>query len=179
MPAPNGARVSPVLARDDVAAPTTCGSARRRSHGRKASPARHRSPKTSHRFSKRSQRHSRPPSPTARRGGAPRTGRGEGNARRRSRGRWDGAPPATYSAFGERTVIAGDPDGLTLGFAGGLFDADTGLTRFGARDYGPEVGRWTSKDGSVALSASLVCRSAGNTIAPSMALANSHHTVRG
>ncbi len=53
---------------------------------------------------------------------------------------------ATYSAFGERTVITGDPDGLTVGFAGGLFDSDTGLTRFGARDYDPQVGRWTSKD---------------------------------
>ncbi len=43
-------------------------------------------------------------------------------------------------------MIVGDADGLTLGFAGGLFDADTGLTRFGARDYDPEVGRWTAKD---------------------------------
>src|SRR5690606_10739459 len=51
-----------------------------------------------------------------------------------------------YSAFGERTVLAGDGDALTLGFAGGEFDADTGLTRFGARDYDPVVGRWTAKD---------------------------------
>jgi len=28
----------------------------------------------------------------------------------------------------------------------GLDDADTGLVRFGARDYDPEVGRWTAKD---------------------------------
>jgi RHS repeat-associated protein len=28
----------------------------------------------------------------------------------------------------------------------GLFDTQTGLTRFGARDYDPEVGRWTSRD---------------------------------
>jgi RHS repeat-associated protein len=27
-----------------------------------------------------------------------------------------------------------------------LFDADTGLARFGARDYDPVVGRWISKD---------------------------------
>ncbi len=33
-----------------------------------------------------------------------------------------------------------------FGFAGGLWDADTGLLRFGARDYDPELGRWTSKD---------------------------------
>jgi RHS repeat-associated protein len=30
--------------------------------------------------------------------------------------------------------------------AGGLYDADTGLTRFGARDYDPVTGRWTAKD---------------------------------
>ena len=33
-----------------------------------------------------------------------------------------------------------------FGFAGGLYDPQTGLTRFGARDYDPETGRWTSKD---------------------------------
>lgn len=33
-----------------------------------------------------------------------------------------------------------------FGFAGGLYDADTKLVRFGARDYDPETGRWTSKD---------------------------------
>ena len=34
----------------------------------------------------------------------------------------------------------------TFAFAGGLYDADTGLNRFGARDYDPVVGRWTAKD---------------------------------
>jgi RHS repeat-associated protein len=33
-----------------------------------------------------------------------------------------------------------------FGFAGGLYDPDTGLTRFGTRDYDPETGRWLSKD---------------------------------
>jgi RHS repeat-associated protein len=33
-----------------------------------------------------------------------------------------------------------------FGFAGGLHDRDTGLVRFGARDYDPELGRWTTKD---------------------------------
>ncbi|WP_413568876.1 RHS repeat-associated core domain-containing protein [Bdellovibrio sp. HCB117] len=35
---------------------------------------------------------------------------------------------------------------LPFGFAGGLSDSDTSLLRFGARDYDPIVGRWTSKD---------------------------------
>ncbi|OIP99635.1 MAG: hypothetical protein AUK35_07175 [Zetaproteobacteria bacterium CG2_30_46_52] len=33
-----------------------------------------------------------------------------------------------------------------FGFAGGIYDRDTGLTRFGARDYDPVTGRWTAKD---------------------------------
>ncbi|WP_374033379.1 RHS repeat-associated core domain-containing protein [Bdellovibrio bacteriovorus] len=32
------------------------------------------------------------------------------------------------------------------GFAGGFYDRNTPLVRFGARDYDPETGRWTSKD---------------------------------
>lgn len=35
---------------------------------------------------------------------------------------------------------------LPFGFAGGLYDPETKLVRFGARDYDPEIGRWTSKD---------------------------------
>ena len=55
---------------------------------------------------------------------------------------------AEYSAFGERTVTsdAASEDWMPFGFAGGMYDADTGLTRFGARDYDAEVGRWTAKD---------------------------------
>jgi RHS repeat-associated protein len=33
-----------------------------------------------------------------------------------------------------------------FGFAGGIYDPDTGLVRFGARDYDPETGRWTAMD---------------------------------
>ena len=33
-----------------------------------------------------------------------------------------------------------------FGFAGGLYDRDTGFVRFGARDYDPATGRWTAKD---------------------------------
>ncbi|MBK9610008.1 RHS repeat-associated core domain-containing protein [Candidatus Amarobacter glycogenicus] len=35
---------------------------------------------------------------------------------------------------------------VPFGFGGGLYDADTGLVRFGARDYDPQTGRWTAKD---------------------------------
>jgi len=35
---------------------------------------------------------------------------------------------------------------VPFGFAGGLCDKDTGLVRFGYRDYDPETGRWTAKD---------------------------------
>jgi RHS repeat-associated protein len=33
-----------------------------------------------------------------------------------------------------------------FGFQGGLYDRDTGLVRFGARDYDPRIGRWLTKD---------------------------------
>ncbi len=37
-------------------------------------------------------------------------------------------------------------DELTFGFAGGIYDQHTGLVRFGARDYDPQIGRWAVKD---------------------------------
>jgi len=39
-----------------------------------------------------------------------------------------------------------NPGFQPFGFAGGIYDLDTGLVRFGARDYDPFVGRWTGKD---------------------------------
>jgi len=53
---------------------------------------------------------------------------------------------ARYDAWGNRTVLIGDEDAVPFGFAGGMVDADTGLVRFGARDYDPAIGRWASKD---------------------------------
>ena len=50
-----------------------------------------------------------------------------------------------YDEFG---VVLNDtnPGFQPFGFAGGLYDSETGLTRFGARDYDPSIGRWTAKD---------------------------------
>jgi RHS repeat-associated protein len=53
---------------------------------------------------------------------------------------------ATYAAFGERTLVSGTADWMPFGFASGIFDPDTKLTRFGARDYDSAYGRWLSKD---------------------------------
>jgi RHS repeat-associated protein len=50
-----------------------------------------------------------------------------------------------YDAFG-RVVRDTNPGFQPFGFAGGLYDPDTGLVRFGARDYDPETGRWTAQD---------------------------------
>jgi RHS repeat-associated protein len=50
-----------------------------------------------------------------------------------------------YDEFG-RVLLDTSPGFQPFGFAGGLHDPDTGLVRFGARDYDPEVGRWTAKD---------------------------------
>jgi len=50
-----------------------------------------------------------------------------------------------YDAWGK--VLSDSNQGFQpFGFAGGLYDRDTGLVRFGARDYDPEIGRWTAKD---------------------------------
>ncbi len=53
-----------------------------------------------------------------------------------------------YDAYG-RVVGGGTTEvgfSQPFGFAGGLYDEDTGLVRFGARDYRPEVGSWAAKD---------------------------------
>jgi RHS repeat-associated protein len=50
-----------------------------------------------------------------------------------------------YDPFG-RVLSDTAPGFQPFGFAGGLYDRDTGLVRFGARDYDAETGRWTAKD---------------------------------
>jgi RHS repeat-associated protein len=54
-----------------------------------------------------------------------------------------------YDEFGKPTITNSsgfDPSLQPFGFAGGLYDADTGLVRFGARDYEADTGRWLAKD---------------------------------
>jgi len=46
----------------------------------------------------------------------------------------------------KRVVFQTNPAFQPFGFAGGLYDNDTGLVRFGARDYLYKPGRWTRKD---------------------------------
>lgn len=50
-----------------------------------------------------------------------------------------------YDGFGQ-VVNDTSPGFQPFGYAGGLYDRDTKLVRFGARDYNPETGRWTVKD---------------------------------
>ena len=53
----------------------------------------------------------------------------------------------TYDAFG-KVLSDTNPGFQPFGFAGGLYDQDTKLVRFGARDYNPGTGRWMQKDPS-------------------------------
>ncbi len=50
-----------------------------------------------------------------------------------------------WDEFG-RVLVDTAPGLLPFGYAGGLEDIDTGLIRFGARDYDADAGRWTTKD---------------------------------
>jgi len=50
-----------------------------------------------------------------------------------------------YDSFGN-IVSDTNPGFQPFGFAGGIYDRETNLTRFGSRDYDPITGRWTTKD---------------------------------
>ena len=51
-----------------------------------------------------------------------------------------------YDAFGNIITDTNTTLTIPFGFAGGLRDPDTGLVRFGYRDYDPDTGRWAAKD---------------------------------
>jgi RHS repeat-associated protein len=50
-----------------------------------------------------------------------------------------------YDEYGN-VVEDTNPGFQPFGYAGGIYDRDTGLVRFGARDYDAVAGRWTAKD---------------------------------
>ena len=50
-----------------------------------------------------------------------------------------------YDEYGN-VVEDTNPGFHPFGYAGGIYDRDTGLVRFGARDYDAVAGRWTAKD---------------------------------
>jgi RHS repeat-associated protein len=50
-----------------------------------------------------------------------------------------------YDEFGN-VMLDTAPGFQPFGYGGGIYDPDTGLVRFGTRDYDPVVGRWTMKD---------------------------------
>jgi RHS repeat-associated protein len=50
-----------------------------------------------------------------------------------------------YNEFGN-VLVDTNPGFQPLGYAGGMYDSQAGLVRFGTRDYDAETGRWTTKD---------------------------------
>lgn len=50
-----------------------------------------------------------------------------------------------YDEFGKVTLDT-NPGFQPFGFAGGIYDQDTRLVHFGAREFDPETGRWITKD---------------------------------
>ena len=52
----------------------------------------------------------------------------------------------SYDTYGQVLSDSNASLIIPFGFAGGLYDPDTGLTRFGYRDYDAFTGKWTAKD---------------------------------
>jgi RHS repeat-associated protein len=50
-----------------------------------------------------------------------------------------------YDSWGN-VILDSNPGFQPFAYAGGLYDRQTALTRFGARDYDARTGRWTAKD---------------------------------
>jgi RHS repeat-associated protein len=50
-----------------------------------------------------------------------------------------------YDEYG-RVLADSAPGFQPFGFAGGIYEPETGLVRFGARDYVAFVGAWSSMD---------------------------------
>jgi RHS repeat-associated protein len=57
----------------------------------------------------------------------------------------DVAEQLDYDSFGNITSDS-NPGFQPFGFAGGLYDRDTGLLHLGAREYDPKTGRFTTRD---------------------------------
>jgi RHS repeat-associated protein len=55
------------------------------------------------------------------------------------------AQAMSYAAWGA-VLSDSNPGFQPFGFAGGLYDRDLSLVRFGTRDFDPETGRWTCRD---------------------------------
>lgn len=51
-----------------------------------------------------------------------------------------------YDSFGRRILNSNPGHDPLIGFAGGLYDSDTGLIHFGYREYDPTIGRFISPD---------------------------------
>ena len=50
-----------------------------------------------------------------------------------------------HDAWGKQ-LVGPNSDESVFGYAGGLYDSHTTMTRFGVRDYDARIGRWTAKD---------------------------------